>query len=720
VIIVSLVRSNEQGDIGFLAAPERVNVMLTRARLGMYVLGNLHCLTHCRSARGRQLWGELSTVLHRGGHVRDHLPLWCETHKLVREVRMPEDFKELSPLGGCSLLCGEELQCGHNCPLPCHSRSEGVHATHKCQELVSDVCKFASHPGERKCSDAQLICSKIVYWKCHRGHSLTGQCSDGRPTAHCFICAQLEARELELEKQEQARFKAEMKLEERKAAMQQTVGELQANKAHVERTQLLDQELALLNQAVADAAAEAAAEAAPQAGKADAASAGKGGALSEKKAKKLAKTLERKEAKVRTKQGHAGASAEVPSDDEVLAATGASQVLADEAVAAEPAVESATSEGGSSKKKTVLSGKGHAAGGGGAKPAIDQGAMLSDIEYVFGVYASDGALKAHDAVGAAVSAWAAEHSGPLPPAFDALGAILVREVDPKSDLSSIASLAAGKLLHGPMGTLLDAVCCMGALLVCENENLPMQAKHHATRLVAYCAASGSSHKVPQAWLDTATSIAARTSVLEAARAKAPATPQRHDAAAKWAKVLEEDPKAPAVMAEEILPMIGLEDVKENMISQYYRIKLAQRQGDGAAASYNLRFDGNPGETIVPLPQCNVSLVGTEPFTARGDVRVVLTCTAGCSETRHGRVLGPHQLSQSSSAHSLTAGRHVCRHWQDDDRSPRWQVPSAAGSAASGGDIQGDLRIGVDSQRRGGDGVAAGRCEEERRWSHFRR
>ncbi len=48
------------------------------------------------------------------------------------------------------------------------------------------------------------------------------------------------------------------------------------------------------------------------------------------------------------------------------------------------------------------------------------------------------------------------------------------------------------------------------------------------------------------------------------------------------------------MADTVLPMIGLNSVKNSMIGMYHRIKLAQEQNDGVAASYNIRFEGNPG------------------------------------------------------------------------------------------------------------------------------
>lgn len=47
IVILSLVRSNQFGSIGFLAEENRICVALSRARYGLYVIGNMRLFTQC-------------------------------------------------------------------------------------------------------------------------------------------------------------------------------------------------------------------------------------------------------------------------------------------------------------------------------------------------------------------------------------------------------------------------------------------------------------------------------------------------------------------------------------------------------------------------------------------------------------------------------------------------------------------------------------------------
>jgi superfamily I DNA and/or RNA helicase len=54
VIVISLVRSNDEGNIGFLRDLRRMNVAITRARMKLIILGDRSTL--CRHPFYRKLW----------------------------------------------------------------------------------------------------------------------------------------------------------------------------------------------------------------------------------------------------------------------------------------------------------------------------------------------------------------------------------------------------------------------------------------------------------------------------------------------------------------------------------------------------------------------------------------------------------------------------------------------------------------------------------------
>ncbi|KAL8823199.1 MAG: hypothetical protein Q9191_006082 [Dirinaria sp. TL-2023a] len=96
VIIVSLVRSNDERRCGFLKTSNRINVLLSRARHGMYVIGNAD------TARCVPMWDQVITILENDGNIGQSLALCCPRHKETSmEVSEPDDFSILSPEGGC-------------------------------------------------------------------------------------------------------------------------------------------------------------------------------------------------------------------------------------------------------------------------------------------------------------------------------------------------------------------------------------------------------------------------------------------------------------------------------------------------------------------------------------------------------------------------------------------------------------------------------------------
>ncbi|KAE8382302.1 hypothetical protein BDV26DRAFT_299696 [Aspergillus bertholletiae] len=170
VVVISLVRSNTQNRCGFLRTPNRINVLLSRAQHGMYIIGN------SETSRGVDMWHKVLNILEEHDNFGTSLELRCPRHPSTPiAVSQPDDFVQFSPEGGCSLQCGKRLQCGHPCRQKCHS--EILHQTVYCPELCPRPQKGCSHPCPKLCGD---VCPKrcnIVIFDADQilpcGHSMT-------------------------------------------------------------------------------------------------------------------------------------------------------------------------------------------------------------------------------------------------------------------------------------------------------------------------------------------------------------------------------------------------------------------------------------------------------------------------------------------------------------------------------------------------------------------
>uniref|UniRef100_A0A915JZM5 NFX1-type zinc finger-containing protein 1 n=1 Tax=Romanomermis culicivorax TaxID=13658 RepID=A0A915JZM5_ROMCU len=90
IILLSFVRSNEDGKIGFLKTKNRVCVALSRAKIGLYCFGNFDHLAAC----SKELWADIV-----------------------------QNLKRLVPEGGCNKICEFRLNCGHSCTINCHTQN---------------------------------------------------------------------------------------------------------------------------------------------------------------------------------------------------------------------------------------------------------------------------------------------------------------------------------------------------------------------------------------------------------------------------------------------------------------------------------------------------------------------------------------------------------------------------------------------------------------------
>jgi hypothetical protein len=129
VVIVSLVRSNLFNNPGFLRTPNRINVLLSRAQHGMYIIGN------AKTTESVPMWSEVLKIFREHGNFGESLELSCPRHPhLPLIVHSPDDFVRLSPEAGCDLLCDKKLPCNHDCVSKCHSDMlhEAVQCTKPC------------------------------------------------------------------------------------------------------------------------------------------------------------------------------------------------------------------------------------------------------------------------------------------------------------------------------------------------------------------------------------------------------------------------------------------------------------------------------------------------------------------------------------------------------------------------------------------------------------
>ncbi|KAG8957841.1 hypothetical protein FRC03_009761 [Tulasnella sp. 419] len=176
IVILSLVRNSgmdsqrRRPSIGFLKSENRANVALSRARHGLYILGNSEDL----SAQS-PMWAEVVEELRRNDQIGDGFTICCQRHPATsQKITQPGQIAQVAPDGGCRLPCEAQLRCGHHCPYKCHSDDEH-HLLVKCPKPCQRTCQRL-HPCPKGCSQACDNCLFRLKITLNCGHENNVEC----------------------------------------------------------------------------------------------------------------------------------------------------------------------------------------------------------------------------------------------------------------------------------------------------------------------------------------------------------------------------------------------------------------------------------------------------------------------------------------------------------------------------------------------------------------
>jgi len=631
VVLVSLVRSNEFGQIGFLKEPERVNVMLSRARECEIIFGNRATLENAKGSlsplKGGLLWKTIFSHLEASGHIFEGLPVLCQNHRSRAILSSPEDFNTHCRDGGCTKKCLKERDaCNHPCQKNCHPGP-----CPKCPVLCPDVCS-RGHPLSKRCSAEMLPkCHRNITWTCPMGHLASGPCHKGRFGSACEICTAIQAEEDACIKREEKLNKELQDKHHRLAEVKRKVEEAKQSTAHRKELKDIEKELVLAQEELAgflalesetDDASSHAAETAvgdmtqdivernvltllrtqnqvclsdfsmryrDEFGSVFYDDANNCMPPKSKKRRKLKDVLQcmpfceivpskkrnqfdvrlRDECnesdrppKVQKSKPIETVGVDIPEPmDDVISDEHIQHTIKKSPQQHDPnlTIDSASS--------SILPPMSHVE----PMPADCDAAVAAVLQR----YIAEGALKADDLLD---EISVKSHS------IDALRFMIELELNPGGSTSSPPFTQTSNNVTNAL--------LLTARAMDLSKKFPLQAREFAQQALSFLKDKNVDKYFPKSWAAELETICKQS--LNPHPKGSPIGEPNSTVSEAWLDVKRNDPKAPDVMSDAILQMTGLEAVKESLLSMYHRFKLSQEQGDGAAASYNVRFEGNPG------------------------------------------------------------------------------------------------------------------------------
>ncbi|KAH6914275.1 hypothetical protein BKA70DRAFT_1558250 [Coprinopsis sp. MPI-PUGE-AT-0042] len=176
IVILSLVRNvgspetqiagGHRPTIGFLKSENRTNVALSRAKEGLFILGNRNLL-----ASKSRMWRTVLEELEQNDSIAHGFPVACFRHPHFEQlISKPGELPSVAPDGGCLQPCDARLECGHVCPYKCHPDDQNHLSVH-CMQPCTKLCN-RGHPCSKVCSQSCGLCTfKIRDVELPCGHS---------------------------------------------------------------------------------------------------------------------------------------------------------------------------------------------------------------------------------------------------------------------------------------------------------------------------------------------------------------------------------------------------------------------------------------------------------------------------------------------------------------------------------------------------------------------
>ena len=210
IIIVSLVRSSpptREGTlgqlIGHLRTRNRLCVAVSRARCGLYMVGNAALL----QAKNDN-WSKVINHLRKKNEVGTAIPLVCERHpRSFGDIEASRKFS--LECGVCRERCKELMRCGkHQCPSECHDHFQFSAAI--CKVEVKFTYDRCGHEGRKPCfqREEDVPCQRLCERELQCRHRCPLKCHENCREARCRECWEDERKEYTKRKKEEAEFEA--------------------------------------------------------------------------------------------------------------------------------------------------------------------------------------------------------------------------------------------------------------------------------------------------------------------------------------------------------------------------------------------------------------------------------------------------------------------------------------------------------------------------------